>query len=274
MQHFGNAYTNCFTVYMPDLPHNYFFGLSASTDHSGTDDHDIESFELYEYNPPPREHKMRPNEEEDIAKGRKFHMDDTLRAEIKHAEEDVRHLREAEAEAEGDHEEEGVNSQSVQKLEENQFKIIEALNLIEQKLEIVATARRASAVVNEVLTPAHQNEFENRLVGQFGILQTEIDDIRDHARVLHRQVDELKDLTHRLLTAIDGKLGQTKRVVEETRANIASSSAAAGASRGQEHIGVVYYALYLFAALAGVALIIAAWSYHIRARERQLKKFI
>ena len=79
IRQYGKSFTNCFKATVDGLPTDYVFGVSAATDKSGADDHDLFSFETYEIYPFKKEHKTRPFEDADIKKGREFKMDDKVK---------------------------------------------------------------------------------------------------------------------------------------------------------------------------------------------------
>lgn len=152
----GKAYTNCFKVPI-SLPSGYQFGISASTSNTGTDDHDLFSFETYELRPPAKEKHLRPFEKEDIAQGKEFKMDEKMQKKI---EEYDQKISEEDMEVEGENPEEAAvfNAETVLRIEENQFHILEALNLIETKLGVTpqdmptgSDFRTASTQINDDL---------------------------------------------------------------------------------------------------------------------------
>ena len=51
----GYAFTQCFVAENIDLPDDYYFGMSASTNAAWFDDHDVHSMEVYEVDPPRRD---------------------------------------------------------------------------------------------------------------------------------------------------------------------------------------------------------------------------
>jgi hypothetical protein len=106
------------------------------------DDHDLQSFETYELNPKFKEHKLRPFEKADILAGHKFEIDDKMMANLgetlksfDHLKHDIKHVI-------------GLTSgnapdipqdQAIKKMTENQFHILEGLNLIQQKMGLEQT---------------------------------------------------------------------------------------------------------------------------------------
>ncbi|ORZ27309.1 legume-like lectin family-domain-containing protein [Lobosporangium transversale] len=106
----GTRMIDCFEVEDVDLPTGYHFGFSSS-ESGASDDHDLYSFEVYEVNPAPKTEKyLRPHEAEVIKKS----------GEIKIDEEDKRIFEDAQVAA---------------AVSDTQFRIIESLNSIHNKLE-------------------------------------------------------------------------------------------------------------------------------------------
>lgn len=87
----GYAYATCFEKSDVDLPTGYHFGLSAQTTDTLHDDHDILSFDTWEFDPAPRKKEpLRPTEKEHIKAGKEFKMTDEIKEKIKHVEEAVK----------------------------------------------------------------------------------------------------------------------------------------------------------------------------------------
>ncbi|EGF81845.1 hypothetical protein BATDEDRAFT_34613 [Batrachochytrium dendrobatidis JAM81] len=277
----GEEYTNCFSTEMPSMPENAFFGVSASTDSNGFDDHDVVSMEVFEINPPPRQKIFRPNEEADIAKGKKFKMNEDLKKEVEKAEQRVRKVAKAEASKTGKDAstKAAMDLMSIKRVADDQTRIIEMLNSVQQKLSSVpASSGDNKHIPSNVLTEDHQYQFESRISAKFDAIKAEVDSNRNEVRVLSKYVVELKELAHQLLERIDSKLGKTKEMIEQTNANLASSSNDAieklTSLQGQNHSSALYYALYIFASLAGIACILLVYSFILKTKERQIKKFI
>jgi hypothetical protein len=156
----GQGYTTCFEANI-NLPTGYHFGISATTTVEGQDDHDFHSFETYELNPAPKSEKhLRPFEKEDISKGKEFKMNDDFLKKIKETESKVKDVMEKEQDkANG-----AVTMESYQRLEENQFHIIEALETIQDKLQI-------KPLDPDLVTKDHQRGFESRLGDQLQSLR-------------------------------------------------------------------------------------------------------
>ena len=55
---------------------SFVFGVTAKTGSDNADDHDIISFDFYQLNPPPKEIKYRPLEEEVLSREGEFKIDE------------------------------------------------------------------------------------------------------------------------------------------------------------------------------------------------------
>ncbi|KAJ2998681.1 hypothetical protein HDV02_004212 [Globomyces sp. JEL0801] len=160
----GAKYVTCFET-IADLPTGYHFGLSGKSDDRAPDDHSFYSFEAYELDPKPKkDNPSRPHEKEDIAAGNEFKMTDKLRQKIIETEKEI--MKDYVAKEEPI-EEPQLTAQTVRQLEENQFHIIEALNLIQDKLERDLVQPEVNL---DALTPDDQNAFENRLNEELKVL--------------------------------------------------------------------------------------------------------
>jgi hypothetical protein len=106
--------------------------LSAQTGNHLADDHDIHSFEVYDLNPAARTvDPKRPTEEAHIKAGHEFKMNEEIKEKIKKTEGRIRSY-EKEHEDHDDH----FDDHAISVLEENQFKIIESLNILLARVDI------------------------------------------------------------------------------------------------------------------------------------------
>ncbi|KAF9329012.1 hypothetical protein BG006_007901 [Podila minutissima] len=132
----GRKMITCFEQKDILLPAGYHFGISAEAgEHGSPDDHDLYSFEVFEVNPPAKTQKpMRPHEAEMIKKGEEAKVD----AKDKEAFEEVQKIVESQ-EQKIKEETEGATplsaSHVAQTVGDTQFRIIESLNNIHNKLE-------------------------------------------------------------------------------------------------------------------------------------------
>ncbi|KAF9408102.1 hypothetical protein BGZ94_002447 [Podila epigama] len=132
----GKKMITCFEQKDISLPAGYHFGISAeASSNSSPDDHDLYSLEVYEVNPPEKSQKpLRPHEAEMIKKGEEVKVD----VKDKETFEQVQKIVESEEQKMRD-ETEGSQtlsaSQVAQTVSDTQFRIIESLNNIHNKLE-------------------------------------------------------------------------------------------------------------------------------------------
>ncbi|KAI8914140.1 concanavalin A-like lectin/glucanase domain-containing protein [Gorgonomyces haynaldii] len=240
----GQSYTNCFQVKNVHLPTGYRFGLSSSTDERGPDDHDVYSFEVYELNPIKREHKLRPHEKEDIAAGKAFKMEESYKQEIKKVEEIVQST-------ETKQEIPILDAQSIVKIEENQWRIIEALNLIEQKMGQPQTQ--------------HVGQ-DTRLTDKMDQFGREISDIKQQIDDLKRIASDLDRTTQTLMDSLGRKMQQSHEMITESiHMNNEWST------KHQSQLSTVFYGF----AFLGVLLIAYVGMTIYRSRKQQeRKKFI
>ncbi|KAJ3390196.1 Dynamin-like GTPase that mediates homotypic ER fusion [Lobulomyces angularis] len=214
----GYSYTSCFESKNILLPTGYYFGMSASTDHLA-DDHDILSFDAYEYEPEEKKaNPSRPYEPEHIKKEGEFHLDKNAKEKIKKVE-GYSHIR-------GSNEfPDTINSHTIQQLQENQFKIIEALNLVHSKLDIPKVGHENNVGVphdaaksHEVQTlrqdlgelTKHVQELTNIVHEAFNqLIKTDTNDgahlnnfVQDHMKVLHAKLDENHEETKKVVDNI------------------------------------------------------------------------
>ncbi|KAI8815562.1 concanavalin A-like lectin/glucanase domain-containing protein [Fimicolochytrium jonesii] len=148
----GQSYHECFTTPASvKLPPNYYFGLSAQTEAHLADDHDLLTFEVYELNPKPiKEHPKRPYEKEHIKKEGEYRLDADMKKMIEKVEKDVETARhEQEAAQDPNAQFQTLDPHAVQRIEGNQFHIIEALNQIQTKLGEPLTPHSQQPVAHE-----------------------------------------------------------------------------------------------------------------------------
>ncbi|KAF9923827.1 hypothetical protein FBU30_006111 [Linnemannia zychae] len=132
----GKKMVPCFEQKDLNLPLGYYFGVTAqSADHGSPDDHDLYAFEMYEVNPPKKEkNPLRPHEAEMKKKGEEVKIDTADQL----AFEEVQKIVE-EQEAKLKEETDGPNTLSASQMAatvgDTQYRIIESLNSIHNKLE-------------------------------------------------------------------------------------------------------------------------------------------
>ncbi|GJJ75011.1 hypothetical protein EMPS_07369 [Entomortierella parvispora] len=140
----GRKMGSCFEQKDIELPTGYYFGFSAEAAETGTpDDHDLFSFEVYEVSPPAKKEKpLRPHEAEMVKKGGEVKVDE----KDKEAFEELQKMVE-EQEKKMKEELDGPSTLSASQIAatvaDTQFRIIESLNSIHNKLESLGAPAQA-----------------------------------------------------------------------------------------------------------------------------------
>ncbi|KAF9375665.1 hypothetical protein BGX21_003729, partial [Mortierella sp. AD011] len=132
----GKKLLTCFEQKDLELPSGYYFGFSAEAAEIGTaDDHDLFSFEVYEVNPPEKTKKpTRPHEEEMIKRGEEMKVDEKDKETFEEVQKIVEE-QEAKIKEETDGPSSLTAAQVAAVVTDTQFRIIESLNNIHNKLE-------------------------------------------------------------------------------------------------------------------------------------------
>ncbi|KAJ3388531.1 Protein ERGIC-53, partial [Chytriomyces hyalinus] len=249
----GYQFIECFRAKDIDLPPGYFFGVSASTGQTMHDDHDILGLEVFEVNPHPRKSKSKFQDEYKISNDVKQSFE-----EAKKAIEDVEHDLNAEQTYEGS-EAETFNPAIVQHLQENQFKIIEALNVLEQKVinspQIAATNshEKASAGVASAVAPVD---------AKVEAIRSKIDELEDKLVTLDRDIKELFNVIRTGNSQGQMKMSEVARKLDESHNKIKSAHDAIASSQGKGGAGVGSIAMYgLFFMVGGVDGVDLDWEY-------------
>ncbi|KAI8840701.1 legume-like lectin family-domain-containing protein [Chytriomyces cf. hyalinus JEL632] len=261
----GYQFIECFRAKDIDLPPGYFFGVSASTGQTMHDDHDILGLEVFEVNPHPRKSKSKFQDEYKISNDVKQSFE-----EAKKAIEDVEHDLNAEQTYEGS-EAETFNPAIVQHLQENQFKIIEALNVLEQKVinspQIAATNshEKASAGVASAVAPVD---------AKVEAIRSKIDELEDKLVTLDRDIKELFNVIRTGNSQGQMKMSEVARKLDESNNKIKSAHDAIASSQGKDGAGVGSIAMYgLFFMIGGVAVYAVSVVLRMRSNN-QPKKYI
>ncbi|KAJ3024260.1 hypothetical protein HKX48_003085 [Thoreauomyces humboldtii] len=179
----GEAYLECFTHKGIDLPSGYHFGLSAATEAHLSDDHDIMTFAVSELNPqPPKQHIERPREAEHVKKEGEFHINEDVRALIQRIEHKVDQAREQAVQREDpSFLDQALDPHAIEKLEGNQFHIIEALNIIQQQLGESKTPHDYTAKDNEKNSGSRDVDSKlDVIITRLGVLSNDIKGLSDH----------------------------------------------------------------------------------------------
>eukprot|EP00833_Pecoramyces_ruminatium_P014075 jgi/Orpsp1_1/1188107/evm.model.d7180000062478.1 len=124
LTHGGLEYYEC-TNDKIELPKEYVYGVSAKTGSENPDDHDILSFDFYQINPPPKEIKYRPIEEEIINREGEFKIDEQTLENIKKVQEEID--KKDQKKKEEEMKERFIDARTVHM---TQFRILETVNRI------------------------------------------------------------------------------------------------------------------------------------------------
>ncbi|KAI8907099.1 legume-like lectin family-domain-containing protein [Powellomyces hirtus] len=254
----GDGYIECFTKEGVDLPANYYFGLSAATEAHLADDHDVISFEVYELNPKiAKKHVERPHEAEHVNKEGVYHLTDDVRQIIERIEAKVDQAREQQIQREEPgYQEQPLDSHAIEKIEGNQFHIIEALNVIQQKL--------GEPTLNHDATSAVRAETQHEMVKD---QNWKMDDV---IRRLTALSEDVKHITSGNAATLD-----TLRILQETTSHLTntqskysatSSTPASATASGHLTAGAIGF----------VVGVLAMWIVSLlrRVGEEKSKKFI
>ncbi|KAI9351762.1 legume-like lectin family-domain-containing protein [Zopfochytrium polystomum] len=202
----GYAFTFCFEKSGIDLPVGYHFGMSASTSEHHYDDHDMLSLEVFEVNPPPK-------------------AGATIEGVL--SEETRKKIEQAEREPET------MSPHVLQQVLENQFKMIEALNILYDRVgeEPIAAAdathEKTRQSVHQAVSPLHQRLSD--LNARLDDLNTKIEEnirLRELAAKLQTVSEDLHGLFGRIkamnekgdhaLRQVAASLESSKSKLEET----------------------------------------------------------
>jgi len=124
LSHEGTEFNECINENI-ELPKNFVYGITAKTGNDNPDDHDIISFDFYQLNPPPKEVKYRPIEEEILNRDGEFKIDDQTFEHIKQVKEELEKADQKKRDEEKPNK--FVDARTVQM---SQFRILETVNRI------------------------------------------------------------------------------------------------------------------------------------------------
>ncbi|KAJ3279061.1 hypothetical protein HK104_001814 [Borealophlyctis nickersoniae] len=258
LQH-GHNFIECFTAPIK-LPKGYYFGVSAATEAHFADDHDVLSFETYELNPPkpPKQveherHTMRPHEKE-VSKGEEFKLSEEMKHKIETTEHAVHEAQQQE------HVPETLNPQVISHMMENQFRIIEALNVLEHKMGEPGISHDPTNKAG-----SGSEHTVNALGDVVGRLQRLEEDMNSFRHAAHSQASEQLNRIQEIQRVLDSQ-HQIVGQVQQQQQQQASLPPPAGGAGG-------HWMLYLGAFGTGIGLAMAINAYR-RRKEEQSKKFI
>ncbi|KAJ3125796.1 hypothetical protein HK098_008184, partial [Nowakowskiella sp. JEL0407] len=251
----GHAYSHCFTVSGVELPVGYYFGVTASTGQHVADDHDILEFKGYEVNPPPKKVDHATH-----------HLSDAEKEKIKQVEHNIESIVHPEEESAPL---ESFNPHVVNQILENQFKIIEDLNILFSKLD---GAKTPAAVFHA--KPAENTQYDSQqfqeLNKNFGILVGEVQNLAHAIRELKNNPNS--GTADHAINRIESNINALHEKIDSTH-----RTAADAAQFGRENLlhkqktkhNMMFYVL---ACMGGMGLMYAATV--IKRINKREKKFI
>ncbi|KAF9952096.1 hypothetical protein BGZ65_005514 [Modicella reniformis] len=176
----GYKMTTCFEQKDLTLPTGYHFGFSALAAEIGTpDDHDLLSLEVYQVSPPQKTKKpFRPHEEAMIKKGGAVKVDET----DKQVFEEVQKIVEEREQKLKEEQDGGPGSlspgQIVATMSDTQYRIIESLNAIHNKLESLGAPMEAPESMSAGL--AEVNVKLNSMARSLHAMENVVQGLVDH----------------------------------------------------------------------------------------------
>ncbi|KAJ3206615.1 Protein ERGIC-53-like [Entophlyctis luteolus] len=260
----GYLFIECFRAKNVDIPKGYYFGASASTGVHAQNDHDIYALEVFEVHPHPRKSKSKFQDEFKLSNSEQRIVDD-MKAAIDEANQDFKDSGLVE-----DEEEVYFDPQIVRSLQENQFKIIEALNQLEQgivsapKVAMEGSHDRASSGVQKVVQPVEQKIEE--IKGKVYALETQLNALDNDIKKLLNVFNAGSSIGQTKLAEVSKKLDESHSKIKDAEEAIVKAAEATSV--------VSSYAMYgLFFIVGGV--VVYAVSVIVRMRkDRAPKKYI
>lgn len=207
----GYSFTQCFEKTDIDLPQGYHFGFSASTSEYHYDDHDLLSLEVFEVNP-----KSRPG----------MHADEEVDADTKKRIEHMQRLLKEQEEAdlaainEEKQSNEVVSPHALQHIEENQYKMIEAMNILYDKIGEVPIAAAGHNNVHDSVSKLHRSmeELSHKLDQTNEKLERVKTDLTSFYNRLNQESSRNDASMRHVATELrkaDEKLDKTHKAIEE-----------------------------------------------------------
>ncbi|KAJ3385619.1 hypothetical protein HDU84_002102 [Entophlyctis sp. JEL0112] len=260
----GYLFIECFRAKNIDLPKGYYFGASASTGAHTLNDHDIYALEVFELNPHPRKSKSKFQDEFRLSSSEQKMVDD-MKAAVDEANQDFKDSGLVEEE-----EEVYFDPQVVRSLQENQFKIIEVLNQLEQgilsapKVAMEGSHDRASSGVQKAVEPVDQKIEE--IKGKINALETQLNALDNDIKMLLNAFNTGSSIGQTKLSEVSKKLDESHTKIKNAEEAIVKAA--------QSSNGASSYAMYgLFFIVGGV--VVYAVSVVVRMRkDRAPKKYI
>ncbi|KAJ3195517.1 hypothetical protein HK101_011881 [Irineochytrium annulatum] len=209
----GYAFTECFTKTGIDLPAGYYFGVSASTAEHNADDHDLIAFETFEVDQKPKAGSKVDDYVIDEETKKKI-------SQVEHIVEEV-HKQDAESASPMGYQE-NFNPNVLQTLLENQFKVIESLNVLYDK------------VGESPVTPAGFHEDTKNKVreavqpvdGKVALINNKIDDLARKVELMGGEIQNLFKAIREYDNKGDVNLRDVSRKLDVSNAKLEAAHAA------------------------------------------------
>ena len=167
-----------------------------------------------------------------------------------------------------------LNADWTSKVEENQFHILEALDIIQQKLDASSSPDSSSPInitsskdLNSVISAS-----EKRLTSHITKLQDKLSESDEELRKTYQITQSLNELTNKEMHEIMKRLGDLETKLDSLLSATPNGKSTSNPNGDQSH--AVYYALYIFAGLSGLAAVIFAYTNYVKAQQGMTKKFL
>ncbi|KAI9236246.1 hypothetical protein MVEG_06038 [Podila verticillata NRRL 6337] len=259
----GRKMVGCFEHPDVDLPAGYHFGFSAASSLYGLpDDHDLYTFEVYEVNPASKTEKhLRPHEAEMIKKSGEIKVDE----KDKEVFEEVQKIVEDQELKDREHSEGTVISASklAATVGDTQFRIIESLNTIHNKLESLGA-------------PAQPPESTTKSLEEINAK------IQKMAASLHAMESVVQGLVNHIMNQGGVQTGpEITRVLKEELSNLNAKMEDMDSRQSLQHhltqnrlVNSTSWFTYIIVLILVQAAAMAAYTWYKKRLEMSEKKFI
>jgi len=196
--HGGSDYHEC-TNDNIELPKDFVFGVTAKTGSDNADDHDIISFDFYQLNPPPKEIKYRPLEEEVLSREGEFKIDEQTLEHIKRVQDELN------------------KDDQKKKDQEKQEKFADAKTVYMTQFRILESVNRILTYVQKPQNKANSDEGPtlediNNSSEQILLQQQEINESLEN---LKQQIDNINEFVERNSQKYEYKLNSVESKVNQ-----------------------------------------------------------
>jgi len=219
LSHGGLEYYEC-TDDNIELPKDYIFGVSAKTGSENADDHDILSFDFYQINPPPKEIKYRPIEEEIINREGEFKIDEQTLENIKKVQEEID--KKDKKKKDEEMKERFIDARTVHM---TQFRILETVNRILSSIQDPQFKSNSSKDIslNDINNTSEQIMYQQQeMTEKFEGVKQQIENINDsierNSQKFEYKLNSVETkLNQKIASEMNKVLLELKSVKEENR---------------------------------------------------------